>query len=73
MNKIIAQNVSNKIFNEPTDFERCNITNCTFNAECYCDRCNIINCTNTYNCICEKSNIINEDEEERPEEEIIEA
>ena len=58
MEKIIAKNVENKVFDEETSFERCNIRKCTFNAKCYFDRCNIIECINTNNCICNKSNII---------------
>ena len=65
MEKIIAKNVENQVFDKETSFERCNIRKCTFNTKCYFDRCNIIECINTNNCVCEKSNII--EKEELPE------
>ncbi len=65
MEKIVAKNIENRVFDEETSFERCNIRKCTFNVKCYFDRCNIIECINTNNCVCEKSNII--EKEELPE------
>jgi hypothetical protein len=61
-NKFIALNISNKVFNEETYFERCNISYSTFNVVCHFDRCNIINCAHTENCDCIKSNIIFNDD-----------
>lgn len=73
METIVANNVIDRVFNEPTHFERCNVKYCAFNAKCTFDRCNIIECINTENCECVKSNIIDDDEYNRADPASIEV
>lgn len=61
MEKHVAKNILNQVFDTETSFDRCNVIHCTFNAACQFDRCNVIECTGTDICTFVRSNVYDED------------